>query len=324
MQEVRVGVLRGGPSSEYDVSLNTGKEVLKFLPKMYQGYDVLLSKQEEWFLNGFLKKPADLFNSLDMVFNALHGQFGEDGKAQSVFESFNIPYTGSGVVASALAMKKHLAREIFLKGGLKMPRARVFKGEEFFGVETMECAKKVFSSMSPPWVVKPASAGSSVGVSICNNFEELLMGIDRAAAVDHVIIIEEYIKGVEATCGVLENFRGEKLYAFPVVEIIPPAGKFFNYDVKYNGLTRELCPANLDNSIKREVENMARQAHCLLGCEHYSRSDFIISPRGIYILELNTLPGLTSESLLPKAAASVGVSFPELIDHLIWLALNRR
>lgn len=324
MREIRVGVLRGGPSVEYEVSLNTGGAVLKHLPKMYKGNDILLSRDEEWFLNGFLKKPVDVFNSVDVVFNGLHGSFGEDGKVQGFFESFGIPYTGSGVLASSLAMKKHLARDAFLRGGLKMPRAMIFRGEEFFGVETMECVKKVFSSMPPPWVVKPASAGSSVGVSICNSFDELIAGIDKANETDHVIIVEEYIKGIEATCGVMENFRGEQLYAFPVVEILPPEGNFFDYNVKYNGSTRELCPASFDNSVKREVENMARRAHRLLGCDHYSRSDFIISPRGIYILELNTLPGLTSESLLPKAAAVVGVSFSDLIDHLIWLALNRR
>lgn len=231
-----------------------------------------------------------------------------------------IPYTGSGVLASSLAMNKVLSRDIFRKAGLKIPQAIVIRSDE----PLVEAAQRVFRTMSPLWVIKPASGGSSIGITIADNFEELVAGLEKAFDFDSTVIIEEYIKGREVTCGILENFRGEPHYALPVIEIIPPADHiFFDYDVKYNGSTREICPADFNLPVKREIEEIARLAHQALGCESYSRSDMIASPRGIYLLEVNTLPGLTSESLVPKAADAVGLSFPDLLDHLIGLALNK-
>ena len=329
MSKIKVGVVRGGPSSEYDISIKTGGEVLKHLPEKYSGVDVLLSKNNEWHLNGFPKTQLQVFDFIDVFFNALHGEFGEDGKAQQIFDSFNAPYTGSQIVPSSLAMKKHLSRDVFLNAGLKIPQAVIFKNDNFFGVDVNNLAEKVFNSSSPPWVIKPASTGSSLGISICKSFAELAEGIRNAFAYGDTIIVEEYIKGREATCGVLEGFRGEQCYPLPVVEIIPPAGNFFDYQVKYDGSTNEICPAGFDDIAKREIENMAVRAHQALGCRHYSRADFIISDeslsagrQGIYLLEVNTLPGLTSESLFPKAASAAGLEFPQLLDHLIKLALS--
>ncbi|MBU1178736.1 hypothetical protein KKB69_00095 [Patescibacteria group bacterium] len=314
MTKIKVGVVRGGPSSEYDVSLKTGGEVLKHLPDNYHGHDVLVAKNSDWHLNGFLKTPAQIFNSVhggvEVVFNAMHGEFGEDGKAQQIFESFNVPYTGSGVIPSFLAMQKHLARDLFLKSGLKIPRGFVFYKDDFDGLDAEDCAREVFNSMAPPWVAKSAGAGSSLGVSVCQTFPELIEGIQLAADFGRTVLVEEHIKGKEATCGILEDFRGENHYALPVVEIMPPENKF------------SICPAGFDNATKIMIEEIAKIAHQALGCRHYSRADFIVSPRGVYLLEVNTLPGLTSESLLPKAAAAAGLEFPQLLDHLIKLALT--
>jgi len=323
---IKVGVVRGGPSSEYDVSLKTGGEVLRHLPGRYKGVDILLTRDGQWHVNGFPKKPAQIFHNsaggIDVVFNALHGEFGEDGRVQQIFESYNILYTGSQIVPSSLAMNKHLARELFSRYGILLPRGLVFKSDDFFGLDAECCAGKVFSSLALPWVVKPASAGSSVGVSICRSFSELVAGIEQADRYGSAVLVEEYIKGREATCAVLENFRDKNYYALPPVEILPPEGKFFDYNVKYNGSTKEICPAGFSHEIKRELERIARRAHRVLGLRHYSRADFIVSPRGIYLLEVNTLPGLTAESLLPKAAAAAGLEFPQLLDHIIQLALN--
>ncbi|MDO8555208.1 MAG: D-alanine--D-alanine ligase, partial [bacterium] len=294
---IKVGVVRGGPSSEYDVSLKTGGEVLKHLPSRYKGYDVLVTKDGQWHLNGFSAEPARIFEKIDVFFNALHGEYGEDGRVQQVFESFNAPYTGSEIIPSVLAMKKHRANELFNRAGMRTPRSLVFKRGDLIFESTEDIASKVFSSMPPLWVVKPASLGSSVGVSICKSFTELIEGIEKAFSGDSTILVEEFIKGREATCGVLESFRGQYVYAFPPVEIVPPEEHFFDYEVKYNGSTREICPAGFEHSIKREIENLAKKAHQILGCRHYSRTDFIISKRGIYVLEINTLPGLTSQSL---------------------------
>ncbi|MCK6462980.1 MAG: D-alanine--D-alanine ligase [Candidatus Pacebacteria bacterium] len=320
MGKIIVGVLRGGPSSEHDVSLKTGASVLAALPEKYLARDVFISKDNHWHLD---RKPttADrVFNSVDVIFNALHGQYGEDGKVQMLMDAHGVPYTGSGAVASALGMSKTLAREAFKKAGLKIARAVIGDMKE----ETPESfAAKIFKTMPPPWVIKPAAAGSSVGVSVVRILNELAEAVRQAAQFDSKILAEEYIPGREATCGVLDGFRGQKHYALPVIEVAPPAkNKFFDYEAKYGGGTREICPAHFDLPTKRKLEQLAVLAHNAVGARHYSRSDFIVSKKGIYILEINTLPGLTGESLVPKAVEAVGSSQTELIDHLLKLALS--
>ena len=318
MNSIRVGVLRGGPSLEHEVSLKTGETVLRNLPK-YSAKDIFISKEGEWHLNG---KPAhhdQIFRQIDVIFNALHGEYGEDGKVQRLLETFGVPYTGSGVMASALGMNKIFARQAFKSAGLKIP----FGLEIFLEKGLAETAKDIFKKMSPPWVIKYPSGGSSVGISIAHTFDDLAGALEKVSSFSSKILIEEYIKGREATCGVIDEFRKQKHYALPVVEIIPPAKeKFFNYEAKYGGQTRELCPANFDMPTKRTIEEMAVAAHNAIGGRHYSRSDFIVSKKGIYILEINTLPGLTAESLLPKALNAVGSSRKEFLEHLITLALK--
>ena len=180
-----------------------------------------------------------------------------------------------------------------------------------------------FRGFPQPSVVKPIRGGSSVGVSITNSYEELRDGIMHAFKYSPKVLVEEYIRGREATCGVLEDFRGESLYALPPVEITPPDGSpFFDYEAKYSGESKEICPSTFTDEVKAKLEHLAREIHKKLELRHYSRSDFIVSPRGIYFLEVNTLPGLTSESLLPKSMEVVGCSFPQFIEHVIRLALK--
>ena len=318
MNSIRVGVLRGGPSLEHEVSLKTGETVLRNLPK-YSAKDIFISKEGEWHLNG---KPAhhdQIFRQIDVIFNALHGEYGEDGKVQRLLEAFGVPYTGSGVMASALGMNKILARQAFKNSGLKVP----YGFEIILEKGLAETAKDIFKKMPPPWVIKYPSGGSSVGVFIARNFEDLEGALEKVSSFSSKILIEEYIRGREATCGVIDEFRNQKHYALPIVEIVPPAqSDFFSYDAKYGGQTRELCPSNFDMPTKRAIETMAITAHNAIGGRHYSRSDFIVSKKGIYILEINTLPGLTAESLLPKALNAVGSSHKELLEHLINLALK--
>ena len=321
MNSIRVGVLRGGPSLEHEVSLKTGETVLRNLPAKYSAKDIFISKAGEWHLDG---KPAHhdrIFRQIDVVFNALHGEYGEDGKVQQLLEAFGVPYTGSGAMASALGMNKILARQAFKSAGLKIP----FGFDLVLKKELAETAKDIFKKMPPPWVIKYPSGGSSVGVSMARNFDDLEGSLEKVSSFSSKILVEEYIRGREATCGVIDEFRNQKHYALPIVEIIPPAqSDFFSYDAKYGGQTRELCPSNFDMPTKRAIEAMAITAHNSIGGRHYSRSDFIISKRGIYLLEINTLPGLTAESLLPKALNAVGSSHKELLEHLISLALRKK
>lgn len=329
MNSIRVGVLRGGPSLEHEVSLKTGESVLMSLPKKYSAKDIFISKEGEWYLNGKLCHYDQIFRNVDVVFNALHGEYGEDGKVQQLLESYGVPYTGSGALASAVGMNKILARNAFKNAGLRTPL-----GFEIVLVgETRETAKEVFKNMPPPWVVKYPFGGSSVGVFVARSFDDLLLALEKMSSLlttSSKILIEEYISGREATCGVIDDFRNQKHYALPIVEIIPPVKNgFFSYDAKYGGETKELCPSNFDMRIKKEIEAMAISAHNAIGGRHYSRSDFIVSSKslpagrqGIYILEINTLPGLTSQSLLPKALNAVGSSQGELIEHLINMAIK--
>ncbi len=320
---IKVGVLRGGISNEHEVSLKTGENILANLPEKYSGHDILLTKNNDWIFNRQFSHPEKIFRHVDVIFNALHGSFGEDGKVQKIFEHFNMPYTGSSVFASAMGMNKLLSKNLFRNAGLNVPQEIVV---DIFREEPKEIKSRVLKDLPPPWVVKPINGGSSVGVFIASNFDELFNALENQNGPK--AIIEEYIRGREATCGVINNFRGKKYYALPVIEIIPPQHhNFFSYEAKYEGETKEICPGNFDREIKDEIEQTAKIAHYILGCRHYSREDFIISDRPsekgkIYILEANTLPGLTKESLIPKALESVGVTYPQFLDHLITLALE--
>ena len=322
MSSIRVGVLRGGPSLEHEISLKTGESILSNLPKKYSAKDIFIDKKGEWHLNGKSYHHDQIFRNIDVIFNALHGEYGEDGKVQQLLDSYGVPYTGSGALASAIGMNKILSRAFFKNAGLRMPKGF----DVVLGGETEEIARGVFKNAPPPWVVKYPFGGSSVGVFIARSFGDLVSALEKVfsfGATSSKVLIEEYISGREATCGVIDEFRNQKNYALPIVEIIPPAKSgFFSCDVKYTGETKELCPSDFDMRTKKEIEAMAVLAHNAIGGRHYSRSDFIVSKKGIYILEINTLPGLTSQSLLPKALNAVGSSQRELIEHLINMAIN--
>lgn len=332
---IRVGVVRGGISSEYDVSLKTGANVLFHLQSdklnsKYKAIDILIDKEGVWHVKGRPVTMEDISNSVDVIFNALHGDFGEDGKIQQILEQWGIPYTGSGPFASAVGYNKILAKQEFEKLGIKTPGYTVHDSYNSATGESSEdyakrTAKSIWEKISPPWVVKLPSSGSSVGVEICKTFPELVEALTRSESTNGTILVEEMVVGKEATVPILENFRGKKFYVLPPVEIRVPKHKtFFDYDAKYSGISEEVCPGNFTREEKDELERLASLIHTGLNLDHYSRSDFIIHPRrGIYALEVNTLPGLTDESITPRAIRAVGASMPEFIDHILGLALKR-
>ncbi len=322
MNEIKVAVLRGGPSNEYDVSLKTGAAILNNLaPDKYKAIDILIDKQGVWHERGLPKEPRVILSTKDVVFNAMHGKYGEDGTVQKILDTFCVSYTGSGVSASALCMNKLLTKKALQPYaediGMKFARHAVLSPG--FGFE--DAATEVFNSLQKPFVVKPLVGGSSVGVSIVWNKEDLLSAVEKGFEYSPRILVEEFIKGKEATCAVVEQFRGEDIYPLFPIEIVPHAGrKFFDYEAKYRGASEEICPGNFNPEEKRNLEHISRSVHKILGLRHYSRTDFIIAPDGIYFLEVNTLPGLTEESLVPKALSAVGCAFPEFLDHLITIA----
>ena len=223
-----------------------------------------------------------------------------------------------------MAMAKHLAKETFRRVGLKTPAHVLIEQGEGQEIDTTKSYLLAHSKFALPYIVKPMSGGSSLGVSIVRNMEELTDALEKAFEKRDSVLIEEFILGVEAAVGVIEGFRGQGLYTLPPIEIRPQSRGIFDYETKYSSeFSSEIVPATFSPSIKKELERLAIAAHSALGLSHYSRSDFIVSPhRGIFILETNSLPGLTDESLVPKALEAVGSSLSEFADHLITLAIN--
>ncbi|MFA5652032.1 MAG: D-alanine--D-alanine ligase [Candidatus Paceibacterota bacterium] len=321
MQRIKVAVLRGGPGVENEVSMKTGKNVMENLSDKYIPMDVFISKDGSWILDGVAIAPEKLFRNIDVVFNAMHGEYGEDGKVQQLMDKFGVKYTGSKALASAIGMNKVLAKEIFIKAGLKTPvYVAIKRGDNIKNVD-----HTIFKTFPMPAIIKPGGSGSSIGVSLVKSLKDILPAIEKALKYSEVIIVEEFIKGREATCGVVEKFRREVIYPLLPVEITQPKEfEFFGYDAKYSGCSGEVCPGNFSEKEKETLQHMAVEAHRLLGLRHYSRSDFIVSPkRGVYILEVNTLPGLTKESLYPKSLEAVGCPLSYFLDHVITLALEQ-
>jgi len=316
-----VGVLRGGPSREHEVSLKTGAAILANLPEeRYSARDIYIDKNGQWHDRGRVTTPERALRQIDVALIGLHGEYGEDGEVQKVLERFGVPYAGADSFGSYLAMHKLMAKMRAKEAGLLTPESHYIERAE----DSEEAVHRIIRSFQQPVVVKPIGWGSSVGVSVVGGYAQVLSAIEQLFAEGApTVLVEEYIRGKEATIGVVENLRGEALYVLPTIEIIPPEGDFFSYDAKYSGVTREVCPGNFSRVATEELKRAAKVMHRALGLRHYSRSDFIVAPKGVYYLETNTLPGLTTESLMPKSLAAVGMPFPDFLGHLVNLALSR-
>ncbi len=318
MQTV-VGVLRGGPSREHEVSLRSGAAMLANLPTdRYTARDIYIDKQGVWHDRGRATTPDKILRQTDVVLIGLHGEYGEDGEVQKVLERFGVPYAGADALGSFLAMHKLMSKMRAKEAGLLVPDFRYAEKAE----DAVAVAQDIIRNFHQPVVVKPVGWGSSVGVSIVGGYAHVLEAVQKLFADGAPgVLVEELIRGREATAGVVENLRDKPLYELPVVEIVPPNGDFFSYESKYSGATREIVPGNFTRVEAEEIQRLAKVMHRALGLRHYSRSDFIVSSKGMYYLETNTLPGLTTESLLPKSLSAVGVTFPEFLSHLVKLAL---
>lgn len=312
-----MAVLRGGPSEEYDVSLKTGRGVLDSLSRRgLSTIDILVNKQGEWNINGFIRRPEEALVGVDVVFIALHGIYGEDGTVQRILDRVGVAYTGSRAYPSAIAMNKILTKDVLRSVGVKMPaHMRVSAG----GNDMRRVASTIESLFGPSYIVKPINGGSSIGTVIANGVHELVKALQVALATREDVMVEELIIGREATVGIVEGLRDQSYYVLPTIEIVPPSSHgFFDYDVKYNGQTEEICPGRFSSGEKIQLAEAALEAHKLLGLSQYSRSDFIVNKKGeVYFLEINTLPGLTEESLVPKALSAVGHSYDDFIWHLV-------
>ncbi len=296
----KIALLRGGQSAEREVSLKSGQAVEKAL--LARGYRVECFDPPK-----DLARLAKRAQEFDLALIVLHGPGGEDGTIQGFLEALGLPYQGAGVLGSALAMDKALSKLLYREAGLPVPRAVELKRKE-----------TILPPLPLPVVIKPVSQGSSVGMSIVEKEEDFAQALEQAFQYEERVLVEEYLQGRELTVGIL----GEE--ALPVVEIIPgEKHRFFDYEAKYTpGATKEICPAQIPTEIAQKAQEYALRAHKALRLRHYSRTDFIYAQGEVFVLETNTIPGMTETSLLPLAAKVAGYSFEDLVERLVELALS--
>ena len=289
--KIRVAVLRGGPSEEYDVSLKTGAHVLSLLremPEKYDPIDIFISRDGEWHSSGLVEEPHHALRHADMVWNALHGEYGEDGQVQREFEKFKIPFTGSSSLSSALTINKDMAKKVFMEHSILVPKHEVLAESDL----TDEKLIYIFQNYLHPVIIKPSRG---IGITLAKTFNELKEKIKNIFTKSPKVIIEEYIKGKDVTCSVVDNARGEKIYA-----LIPDG--------------------DLNAVHKKEVERITKLSHQILGLKHYSSSDFVVTPKGsIYLVETNSQPKFHPDSSLHQSLHAVGWHPRDFVDHILSL-----
>ena len=307
-----VAVLMGGRSAEREVSLATGRQILDSLDRTkYIAWELDVDDLPQLAVADESERP-------DVVFIALHGPGGEDGTVQGFLEVLGIPYTGSGVLASALAMDKVRCKALLSTENVWMPPDIVFRQTDTGRLR--RAGSEIEEKMGYPVVVKPSRQGSTYGCSVVKEESCLGQALALAFRYDDTALVEQRIEGTEITVAVLGN---DDLSTLPIIEIVSPEG-FFDYQAKYSESgAEEIVPARIDEAAANEAREIALLCHRLLGCRGMSRTDMFVTEDGVVTLEVNTIPGMTPTSLLPKAAAAAGIPFPNLLDHLINLALER-
>mgnify|MGYP001247269324 CR=1 FL=1 len=303
-----IALLCGGISSEREVSLKSGEQVLQALDK--NKYEV-----RRYDTQTDLPRLVADAKQIDAALIILHGPYGEDGTVQGLLELLDIPYQGAGVLGSALAMNKLAAKQLYERAGIPVPPYVIARRNDPVSAE------QLVKRLGLPLVFKPVVGGSSIGMSIVRSADQIPQALVKAFDQDGTVLVEGYIKGIEITAGVLGN---DSLEALPLIEIVPDAKhEFFDYVAKYTaGATQEICPARISPALTEKAQSYARMAHQALFCRGYSRTDMILCGEEIFVLETNTIPGMTRTSLLPQAAQVAGISFSQLLDRLIELGIQ--
>ncbi|MDQ0087448.1 D-alanine-D-alanine ligase [Paenibacillus anaericanus] len=300
---MKVGVIMGGVSSEYEVSLMTGREMVKQLdPNKYEVIPIVITQREEL---------VDVVKGLDFALLALHGSYGEDGTVQGTLETLGIPYSGSGVLSSSLCMDKDLSKKILRSEGVQTPDWLCWSNIAEFSAEAVE-------RLGYPVMVKPVSGGSSIGVEKVNGSRELRNAVQKAFAEDSSVMIERYIKGQEITCSIVED------ELLPILGIEAVQGEWFDYSAKYEAGGADEQVIALPLEIQEQVRTAAWASYKALKCSVYARIDMLLLDGIPYVLEVNTLPGMTKTSLLPKSAHAAGMTFSALLDRIIAVSLVER
>lgn len=308
MKKLTVALLSGGISSEREISIKSGDQVYEALDK--EKYTIIRYDPKTDLARLVSDAPQ-----IDVALIILHGPYGEDGTIQGFLDLLNIPYQGSGVLGSAVAMDKVISKQLYERSGLPVPAYSAVKRNDVFD------PKNLAEQLGMPLVVKPVNAGSSVGITIVESMDDIEDAVESAFDHDDTILIEAFIPGIELTVGVIGN---EVLNTLPIIEIIPDTEHaFFDYEAKYTaGVTQEICPARIDDALTEKAKTYAKIAHQALSCRGYSRTDMILNNEELYVLETNTIPGMTATSLFPQAAEVAGISFPRVLDKLIELGIE--
>lgn len=309
---VKVGVLLGGLSAEREVSLRSGEAVYKALVK--KGYQAVKIDARE-------NTALEIKNqNIDMAFIALHGNYGEDGTVQGLLELMGIPYTGSGVRASAICIDKVTTKKLICHEGLPTPRFTVLSRKEYC-IDKIACVEALLGQIPPPLVVKAATQGSSIGISFVTRAEEIEPALDEAFKYCNHALIEEFVNGIEITSSILGN---DEPVALPLIEIVTKTG-VYDYETKYTaGMSDHITPPRIPAELQERIKTLALETFASLECRGMARVDFIVgSKNDLYILEVNTIPGMTELSLYPDAARAAGIEFPELVDQLVKFALEK-
>lgn len=306
-RNLKIGVIRGGFGPSYEDSIQTGNFVIQNLIDTHKPVDIFISRDGEWHMNGIPKSPENIFKHTDIIFNGLHRDFGEDGGVQEILNHHGVKYTGSDRYPSSLAMNRWLAKEHLRQSGIKTPVAILIRETD----NIAEKAKEIWSSIPTPIIIKPAKWGYSSGYYKADFYQELLLAIENILSKNSSAIAEEYITGTRASSGIIENFREKDFYTLAPVEL--------------DSNDTPLYPTRFTDQQKKDIQDLAKKVHKSLGLRHYSTIDFIVSPRrGVYVLEVYTLPKLGEKSSIRKSLEAVGVSVKDFIYHLAGLALNKK
>jgi D-alanine-D-alanine ligase len=351
--KINVAVLMGGRTAEHEISVNSGKMVVKNLDlSRYNVKPITITREGNWIVpQGYLTDGAPVAELLprylthdstgkelvpletgsalsraaservDVVFIAMHGPYGEDGTIQGLLEILDLPYTGSDVEASAISMNKIRSKEIYIQHRIPTPRYMVFEEHEW-RKKREKLIDQVQRRLGFPCVTKPPRLGSSVGIKIAGNREAFAEAVELVLRYDKGVLVEEFISGRELTSPILGNKPGVRPTALPLVEIVPKSSTYFDYEAKYApGGSEEVTPARIGEDLTKKAQRLGVKAHQALGCGGLSRTDMILNGDKLYVLETNTIPGLTEASLFPKAAQAMGMNLSQLFDHLIEIAL---
>lgn len=320
MSKRTIAILRGGPSSEHDVSLSSGQSIINILKQHHNIVDVVIDKKGKWHSNGQEVDPAKAVRMADVVFNTLHGEYGEDGEVQQILQALNKPFTGPRAIPAGLSLDKIKTKQKYAEHGLRTPHAKILKNTG----DIHQMALELFRNMPLPMILKPIKKGSSVGIHVARDFADLIRALESMTPEHDEILVEELIRGKEATVGVVEGFRNESLYPLLPIEVkIPSDRAFYDYTARYGGATEHVCPGCFNESEKIAMQEAAQKAHEILGLRHYSATDFIIHPtRGLYVLETDSIPSFTGYSLFPVGLEAVGSSHKDFLEHIIELAFS--